>query len=151
MTACRSSVSSVVRDISLQLAAFVRFILPPLPSSLFNHVDFGCTMGVYVKSKMAAACVRTLGKVGRIVLETPACRTANSYALVPRNTLHGFKRAYGTGAGRVGSKPFFTSQLRSARVLGCAFLLGGGLGLYQTLKLTFQRHLAEEEAKVTLM
>ncbi|KAG5281520.1 hypothetical protein AALO_G00073170 [Alosa alosa] len=96
---------------------------------------------------MAAACVRTLGKVGRLVLETPACRTANSYALVPKITLNGSKRAYGTGTGGFRSIPFFTTHLRSARVLGCAFLLGGGLGLYQTVKLTFQRHLAEEEAQ----
>ena len=98
---------------------------------------------------MAAACVRTLGKVGRLVLETPACRAANSYAAVPRITLRGSNRSYGTGAGGFRSNPFFTPQLRSVRVLGCSFLLGGGLGLYQTLKLTFQRHLAEEEAKVS--
>nr|AUE23892.1 prostaglandin E synthase 2a [Coilia nasus] len=98
---------------------------------------------------MAAACVRRLGKVGKFVLDTPACRAVNCHAVVPRITLNGSRRAYGTGTEGFRSRPLknFTTQLRSARVMGCAFLLGGGLGLYQTLKLTFQRHLAEEETK----
>lgn len=35
-------------------------------------------------------------------------------------------------------------------MLGCAFLLGGGLGLYQTVKFNVQQHLAEEESKVSV-
>lgn len=110
-------------------------------------------MGVYVKSKMAAACVRRLGKVGRLVLDSPACRTVKCHALLPRNSLNGPRRAYGTGTEGFTSRPLrnFSTQLRSARVLGCAFLLGGGMGLYQTIKLTFQRHLAEEEEKVFII
>lgn len=34
-------------------------------------------------------------------------------------------------------------------MLGCAFLLGGGLGLYQTLKRSAQQHLAAEETNVS--
>ncbi|KAK6306544.1 hypothetical protein J4Q44_G00234690 [Coregonus suidteri] len=95
---------------------------------------------------MAAACARTIGKVGWNILESPACRAGNIASLVPRVSLHGSSRAYGTGVAGFRSKLLFT-PLRVGRVLGCAYLVGGGLGLYQTIQLSVQHHLAEEEGK----
>lgn len=59
------------------------------------------------------------------------------------------RRAYGTGGAGVRAK--LVSSLRGgrSRLLGCAFLLGGGMGLYQTVKFSVQQHLAEEESKVS--
>ncbi|XP_051509049.1 prostaglandin E synthase 2 [Myxocyprinus asiaticus] len=95
---------------------------------------------------MAAACARTLGKVGRLVLDTPTCRLTNSAAVVPRTYLRCNGRAYGTGGAGFRSRLQLYAPVRgSGRVVGCAFLLGGGFGLYQTIKLTLQRHLAEEQ------
>uniref|UniRef100_A0A9J7ZU90 Prostaglandin E synthase 2-like n=2 Tax=Cyprinus carpio TaxID=7962 RepID=A0A9J7ZU90_CYPCA len=91
---------------------------------------------------MAAACVRTLSKVGRLVLDTQT-----SAALAPRISMRCQRRAYGTGGAGFRSRLSLAAPVRaSGTVLGCAFLLGGGFGLYQTLKLTLQRHLAEEKA-----
>lgn len=42
----------------------------------------------------------------------------------------------------------FKSRPVRGRILGSAFLLGGGFGLYQTVKLQFQHHLAAEKIKV---
>lgn len=107
--------------------------------------------GSLCKNKMAAACARTLSKVGWHILESPACRPGNISSLVPNYFLHGTRRAYGTGGAGFRSKLSFASPLRAGgRVLGCAFLLGGGLGLYQTIKFSVQHHLAEGEAKVFL-
>ncbi|NP_956574.2 prostaglandin E synthase 2 [Danio rerio] len=96
---------------------------------------------------MAAACTRTLGKVGRLVLDTPTCRFTNTAAFVPRTSMRCQGRAYGTGSSGFKSRLLLAAPVRgSGRVLGCAFLLGGGFGLYQTIKLTLQHHLAEKEA-----
>ncbi|XP_051525091.1 prostaglandin E synthase 2-like [Myxocyprinus asiaticus] len=95
---------------------------------------------------MAAACARTLGKVGRLVLDTPICHFTNSASAVPRTYLRCHGRAYGTGGAGFRSRLVLPAPVRGGgRVLGCAFLLGGGIGLYQTIKLTLQRHLAEEQ------
>eukprot|EP00063_Salmo_salar_P052321 XP_014027156.1 PREDICTED: prostaglandin E synthase 2-like isoform X1 [Salmo salar] len=96
---------------------------------------------------MAAACARTLGKVGWHILESPPCRAGNIASLIPRVPLHGSSRAYRTGGAGFRSKLLFSTPLRGGRVLGCAFLFGGGLGLYQTIKLSVQHHLAEEDVK----
>ncbi|XP_028851122.1 prostaglandin E synthase 2 [Denticeps clupeoides] len=98
---------------------------------------------------MAAACVRALSKVGRRVFETPSCRRSDPSALVPRALLKRAERTYGTGPAGFRSRTSLAAQLSSGRAVGCAFLLGGGLGLYQTAKLTWQRHLAEEESRAT--
>ncbi|XP_016147256.1 prostaglandin E synthase 2 [Sinocyclocheilus grahami] len=96
---------------------------------------------------MAAACARTLSKVGRLVLDTPTCRVTNTAALMPRISMRCQGRAYGTGGAGFRSRLSLAAPVRgSGRVLGCAFLLGGGFGLYQTVKLTLQRHLAEEKS-----
>lgn len=98
------------------------------------------------KIMMAAACVRTLSKVGRLVLDTQT-----SAALAPRISMRCQRRAYGTGGAGFRSRLSLAAPVRaSGTVLGCAFLLGGGFGLYQTLKLTLQRHLAEEKANVSI-
>jgi len=100
---------------------------------------------------MAAACARTFSKVGRLVLDTPKCRVTNTAALVPRMSMRCQGRAYGTGGSGFRSRLLLAAPVRgSGRVLGCAFLLGGGFGLYQTIKLTLQRHLAEEKANVNI-
>ncbi|XP_035641199.1 prostaglandin E synthase 2 [Oncorhynchus keta] len=96
---------------------------------------------------MAAACARTLSKVGWHILESPPCRAGNIASLIPRVPLHGSSRAYRTGGAGFRSKLLFSTPLRGGRVLGCAFLIGGGLGLYQTIKLSVQHHLAEEDVK----
>ncbi|XP_051964771.1 prostaglandin E synthase 2 isoform X1 [Xyrauchen texanus] len=95
---------------------------------------------------MAAACARTLGKVGRLVLDAPTWHFTNSVATVPRTYLRCHGRAYFTGgAGFRSRRVLPVPVLGGGRVLGCAFLFGGGIGLYQTIKLTLQRHLAEEQ------
>lgn len=107
--------------------------------------------GNLCKIKMAAACARTLGKVGWHILESPPCRAGNIASLIPRVPLHGSSRAYRTGGAGFRSKLLFSTPLRGGRVLGCAFLFGGGLGLYQTIKLSVQHHLAEEDVKVIIL
>ncbi|XP_028269231.1 prostaglandin E synthase 2 isoform X2 [Parambassis ranga] len=98
---------------------------------------------------MAAACARTLGKVGWSLLESPAARRSGTFSYLLRNgSALGSRRAYGTGGTGVRSK--LLSSVRRAgggRLLGCAFLLGGGLGLYQAVRLSVQQHLAQKEAK----
>ncbi|XP_035497097.1 prostaglandin E synthase 2 [Scophthalmus maximus] len=98
---------------------------------------------------MAAACARTLvSKVGWSLLQRPAARrpgTGTVSYLLGNVSARGSRRTYGTGVHR----STLLSSLRAggARALGCAFLLGGGLGLYQTVKLSVrqQQHRAEEE------
>ncbi|XP_018529201.1 prostaglandin E synthase 2 [Lates calcarifer] len=96
---------------------------------------------------MAAACARTLGKVGWSLLQSPAARRPGTVSsLVGNVSTHGSRRAFGTGGAGVRSK--LLSSLRGGRggrVLGCAFLVGGGLGLYQTVKFSVQQHLHAEE------
>ncbi|XP_056136202.1 prostaglandin E synthase 2 [Lampris incognitus] len=105
--------------------------------------------GSLCKTKMAAACARVLGKVGWQVLESPSCRPGGISALVRNASLHGSRRACGTGgAGGFRSGVFRAAPLRGGGgVLSCAVLLGGGLGLYQTVKFSVQRLFAEEETK----
>lgn len=104
--------------------------------------------GNLCKLKMAASCARTVGKISWHILECPVCLVGNIAPLVPTVSLHRSSRAYGTGGSGFRSRLPFT-PLRGGRVLGCAFLLGGGLGLYKTIQLSVQHHLAEEEeAKV---
>lgn len=91
------------------------------------------------------AATRALIKVGWSLLESPAARRSGTVSyLVGKGTAHG------TGGTGVRSK--LLSSLRTGgggRVLGCAFLLGGGLGLYQTVKFSVQQHLAEDQTKVS--
>ncbi|XP_067087452.1 prostaglandin E synthase 2 [Osmerus mordax] len=99
---------------------------------------------------MAAACARKLSKVGWQILESQSCRPGKVFSLVPRSSLHGSSRAYGTGGSGFRSKLLFAPPLHGgSRILGCAFLLGGGIGLYQTIKFSVQQHLAEEKSKVS--
>ncbi|KAL7391924.1 hypothetical protein ABVT39_016903 [Epinephelus coioides] len=99
---------------------------------------------------MAAACSRALCKVGWSILESPAARRPGTVShLLGNVSAPGSRRAYGTGG--TGYRSQLLSSLRtgggSRRVLGCAVLLGGGLGLYHTVKFRLQQHLAEEETK----
>ncbi|XP_034086022.1 prostaglandin E synthase 2 [Gymnodraco acuticeps] len=104
---------------------------------------------------MAAACSRTLCKVGWSILESPPVRRpgiVSSYLLGNVSTL-GSRRAFGTGGTGYRSKLLSSLQTGRAggggRVLGCAVLVGAGLGLYHTVKFRLQQHLAEEETKVS--
>nr|XP_006640838.1 PREDICTED: prostaglandin E synthase 2 [Lepisosteus oculatus] len=82
---------------------------------------------------MAASCMRVLGRPGISVFS--------------RAALPGPCRAYGTGGAGFRSKLFGAAPVRGGggRVLGCAFLLGGGLGLYHTVKLSFQHQFAQQQ------
>ncbi|XP_062854789.1 prostaglandin E synthase 2 [Trichomycterus rosablanca] len=96
---------------------------------------------------MAAVCARTVGKVGRFLSGSRfTYRPVNAPVLSTRNPGRGF----GTG----GSGFRIPHQFRSrggagggaggGGVVGCMLLLGGGFGLYQTVKLSLQRHHAED-------
>lgn len=103
--------------------------------------------GALRKANMAAACARTLCKVGWTFLESPAARRSGTVSYLLGNAgARGPRRAYGTGG--VGFRTRLVSSAGAGRLLGCAFLVGGGLGLYQTAKRSLDRHLAEEDAKV---
>ncbi|TTJ69864.1 Prostaglandin E synthase 2 [Bagarius yarrelli] len=79
---------------------------------------------------MAASCVRSLGKVGNTALLSRRL-SARAYS----DFTHGFARA--------------ARRTRSGgAALGCAFMLGGGLGLYYTVKHTVQSHRAEKPQAV---
>ncbi|XP_042371370.1 prostaglandin E synthase 2-like [Plectropomus leopardus] len=101
---------------------------------------------------MAAACSRALCKVGWTILESPVTRRPATLSyLVGNVSARGSRRAFSTGG--TGSRSKLLSSLRqgggSRRVLGCAVLLGSGLGLYQTVRFRIQQHLAEEDTKVS--
>ncbi|XP_012693355.2 prostaglandin E synthase 2-like [Clupea harengus] len=60
--------------------------------------------------------------------------------------LRRYFRAYGTGAlQRVKVCPRQDTRLDTRLYGRCAFLLGGGIGLYSALKLSLQQHFAEEQ------
>ncbi|XP_048857625.1 prostaglandin E synthase 2 [Brienomyrus brachyistius] len=93
---------------------------------------------------MAAACVRTLGRISRCAVPIQTRKTGNLSVHV-RQFL-GPSRSYGTGDAGFRSRIFSAAPLRGgSRILSCAFLLGSGIGLYQTVKLSFQRHLAAQD------
>lgn len=106
--------------------------------------------GTLCKANMAAACARSLCKVGWSLLEFPVARRPGilSYPLGNINS-HGFGRTYGTVRTVVRTKLLSNLRGGRGRFLGCAFLLGGGLGLYQAVKFSVYQHLAEEESKVS--
>lgn len=121
-----------------------------LSSGRRNPLSLVVHSGTLCKANMAASCARTLGKVGLSFLESPAVRRSSAFSYLLRNVgAHGSRRAYGTGGAEFRSKLLSGVRQGGGRVLGCAFLLGGGLGLYQTVKLSVQQHLAEEERKVS--
>ncbi|XP_033850783.3 prostaglandin E synthase 2-like [Acipenser ruthenus] len=99
---------------------------------------------------MAAACGGALGRIGLQFLRTRGGIAGPVSSLVPRVPLQGAGRSYGTGGGSgFRSKWFWTLPGRrvSGRVLGCAFLLGGGgLGLYHTVKSCFHSQFAQQMA-----
>ncbi|XP_074527488.1 prostaglandin E synthase 2 [Halichoeres trimaculatus] len=100
---------------------------------------------------MAASYSRALCKVGCRILDSPAVhRTGTVSYLLGNAGACGSRRAYGTGGAGFRSKLLSSVRGtgRGGRVLGCAFLLGGGLGLYQTVRFRVQQHLAEEQSKV---
>ncbi|XP_030629582.1 prostaglandin E synthase 2 [Chanos chanos] len=96
---------------------------------------------------MAAACARSLCKVGRLAFEIPPCRSTNTSLLATRVSLQNTGRSFGTGGAGFRPRLLLTAQRQGRGLFGCAFLLGSGLGLYHTFKLTFKGHFAEEEAK----
>lgn len=99
---------------------------------------------------MAAAWFRPLCKVGQSFLEAPSvCRSGTVSRLLGNVSGHGSRSAYGTSGPGFRSKLFSSVRAGGGRALGCAFLLGGGLGLYQALKLSVEQHLAEEDRHVS--
>ncbi|XP_042276618.1 prostaglandin E synthase 2 [Thunnus maccoyii] len=99
---------------------------------------------------MAAACARSLSKVGWSILESPVVRRSGTGSyLVGNASARVSRRAYGTGSGPgLGSRLLSSLRAGGGRALGCAFLLGGGLSLYQTVRWSVQQHLAEEHSEV---
>ncbi|XP_077416816.1 prostaglandin E synthase 2 [Vanacampus margaritifer] len=98
----------------------------------------------------AAACARSLVKVGWTILESPALRRPGTVALPSGNVgSHVSRRSYYYGGGGgPGSRSGLLWSLRGGggnRALSCAFLLGGGVGLYHTVKFYWaqQRQLAQ--------
>lgn len=107
--------------------------------------------GNLCKTNMAAAFAGTLCKVGWSILEPPVARRPVFFSYPVGNiSTNGFGRAYGTSRTAVQTKLFSSVRRGRGRFLGCAFLLGGGLGLYQTLKFSIHQHLAKESSKVSL-
>lgn len=100
---------------------------------------------------MAAAFAGTLCKVGWSILESSVAHRPVFFSYTVGNiSTNGFGRAYGTSRAVVRAKLFSSVRRGRGRFLGCAFVLGGGLGLYQTLKFSIHQHLAKEESKVRL-
>ncbi|XP_061674356.1 prostaglandin E synthase 2 [Syngnathoides biaculeatus] len=108
--------------------------------------------GTLCKPNMAAACARSLVKVGCTTLESSVLPRSGTGALLLGNAgSRVSRRAYfGTG-GRTGARSGTLWSLRGGRngALSCAFLLGGGVGLYHTVKFYWdqERHLAQEQAQ----
>ncbi|KAK3566092.1 hypothetical protein QTP86_025703 [Hemibagrus guttatus] len=73
-----------------------------------------------------AQCARSLGKVGRLISHSRRFFPVKNPVLL---SAHGFARRTGSGGA----------------ALRCAFLLGGGLGLYHTVKHTVQSHHADQQ------
>lgn len=114
-------------------------------------VAFAVHCGTLCKATMAAACARALCKVGWTALESPAARRPVTFSYPAGNAVAcGTGRAFGTGGAALRTKVLPSLRAGSGRLLGCAFLFGGGLGLYQTVKFRVQQHLAEEETKVSV-
>lgn len=87
-----------------------------------------------------ARCGRALAKVGWTFLDSPLSLRAGTGARLVGN------RAYGSGAsgGRAGLAVSVRTAATGGGLLG-AFLLGGGMGLYHTVKQWQQQHFAQEE------
>ncbi|KAF7660008.1 hypothetical protein LDENG_00290160 [Lucifuga dentata] len=97
---------------------------------------------------MEAALARSLGKVGWCMLESAASHRPGSVSYLLGNVRTQMsRRAYGSGGEGTRSR-LLSFQRGGGRMLGCALLLGGGLGLYQTVKFSVQQHLAQEETTV---
>ncbi|XP_049619282.1 prostaglandin E synthase 2 [Syngnathus scovelli] len=97
---------------------------------------------------MAASCARSLTKVGWTILESSALRRPGTG--VPFSACRMPRRSY-YGGGGTGTRSGLPWSLGAggSRALGCAFLLGGGVGIYHTVKLYWaqQRQLAQEQAQ----
>ncbi|XP_051924999.1 prostaglandin E synthase 2 [Hippocampus zosterae] len=101
---------------------------------------------------MAASCTRSLVKVGWTVLQSPALRRPGTGVHLPGNAgSRASRRFYSGGGGGTGARsgPLWSQHGRGNAALGCAFLLGGSVGLYHTFKFYWaqQRQLAQEQAQ----
>ncbi|XP_068166861.1 prostaglandin E synthase 2 [Antennarius striatus] len=101
--------------------------------------------GTLRKANMATTCARTVLKVGCNILNR---RPGTASYLVGNGSAHGPRKAFSSG-GTVLRHMLPPTRGGRGRLLGCAFLLGGGLGLYQTVKLCVEQHLAEEETQAS--
>lgn len=95
------------------------------------------------KPVMAAVCSRGFGRISSSFLRASVVHRADSVSY-----LLGFRRAYcsrGTGL----RSRLLSVRPGGGRLFGCALLLGGGLGWYQTMKVSVQQLMAEEDKKVS--
>ncbi|XP_056449152.1 prostaglandin E synthase 2 [Gadus chalcogrammus] len=93
-----------------------------------------------------------LGPIGVRLLDSETHRPGRGAPPGKTSSQGGDRRSYGTGSGGSGSSgPGVFGRgagVRvSVRVMGCAVLLGAGLGTYQTVKNSVQTHLAAEDTK----
>nr|XP_061804737.1 prostaglandin E synthase 2-like [Nerophis lumbriciformis] len=99
---------------------------------------------------MAAACARSLVKVGCAIMESTALRRPGNGARLPGNADSQVSRRFYYGGG-TGSRAGLLWSVRAggSRALGCAFLFGAGVGLYHTVKFYWakQQHLAQEQTQ----
>ncbi|XP_022075612.1 prostaglandin E synthase 2 [Acanthochromis polyacanthus] len=96
---------------------------------------------------MAASCARALGKVGRSFVDSPAVlRSGSGSFLGGTAATRSSGRCYGSGGPGVRAAALSVRAAAGRRALSCAFLLGGGLGLYQAVRGSLkQQHLAQEQ------
>ncbi|KAJ8286458.1 hypothetical protein GJAV_G00039470 [Gymnothorax javanicus] len=94
---------------------------------------------------MAAACMRTFGQGSRRFVRMRSSRTSAIAALIPAVYMQDTGRHHASGGSGFRSK-IFASPPRGGggSVTLLTFIVGGGLGLYQTIKFLFQHHYAEE-------
>ncbi|RVE68709.1 hypothetical protein OJAV_G00094350 [Oryzias javanicus] len=92
---------------------------------------------------MAAVCTRGFRRISSSFLRTSVVHRADSVSYLLGN---GLRRAYcsrGTGL----RSRLLSVRSGGGRLFGCALLLGGGLGWYQTMKVSVQQLMAEEDKK----
>uniref|UniRef100_A0A3B4ZA83 Prostaglandin E synthase 2 n=1 Tax=Stegastes partitus TaxID=144197 RepID=A0A3B4ZA83_9TELE len=100
---------------------------------------------------MAASCARALCKVGRSFVDSPAVlRSSSGTYLLGNAAARGSRRCYSSGGAGFRAAALSVRAAAGRRALSCAFLLGGGVGLYQALRVSVkQQHLAEEQKQVS--
>ncbi|XP_036385832.1 prostaglandin E synthase 2-like [Megalops cyprinoides] len=90
--------------------------------------------------------MRKLAPVNRRFLQIHSGRIGAVAVRVPRVSLKGTGLAHWTNVTGLRSKILPAARRGGGgRIAGCVFLMGSGLGIYQTMKFYFQQHRAEED------